>query len=317
MDIIPFRYKLNIPLCLMAALTIFTTCSKNNHKPEVVITVGDRQVTEDDFKREIRYFTQDIGISNQQLRDFIEPLIKKIVDHFLILEYGRDQGITVSDEELASVIKEIRKDYPDNEFREVFLQQYIDFEEWKRDLKEQILVKKILSKVSERITPVSFNEIKAYFDLHRKEFKYPQMVQFEQIVTSTEKEAKEVIRRMRNGEDMAALAREYSIAPEAENGGLVGWVARSDLEESMAEMIFALPVGKMSPILQTPYGFHVFKVSGKRPEGPKTLPEAMNEIEARLLNEKEKAYYKEWMNELRQRFPVKINLHLIKKMELG
>ena len=317
MDTVPLRYKFTVSLYLMVALTIFTTCGKKNHKPAVFITVGERQVTEDDFKREIRYFTQDIGISNQQLRDFIEPLIDKIVDHCLILEYGRDQGITVSDKELDSVIREIRKDYPNNEFKEVFLQRYIDFEEWKRDLKEELLVKKILSKVSERITPVSFSEIKAYYDAHQKEFKYPQMVQFEQIVTSTEKEAKEVIKRVRDGEDMAALAREYSIAPEAENGGLVGWVARSELEESMAEMIFALPVDKMSPILQTPYGFHVFKVSGKRPEGPKTLPEAMNEIEAKLLYEKEKTHYKQWMNELRQHFPVKMNLHLIEKMELG
>ncbi|MBW1800374.1 MAG: hypothetical protein JRJ85_06545, partial [Deltaproteobacteria bacterium] len=80
------RYKFIVSLYFIAVLTIFTACSKNNHKAEAVITVGERQVTEDDFKREIKYFTQDIGISNRQLRDFSEPVINKIIDHCLILE---------------------------------------------------------------------------------------------------------------------------------------------------------------------------------------------------------------------------------------
>ena len=155
-----------------------------------------------------------------------------------------------------------------------------------------------------------------YFDANQEEFKRPIMVKFRQIVIRTREEAQNIRKRLMQGEDMSQLAREYSIAPEADNGGEVGWVAEDNLEASMAKAIFSLPIGKISPVVETAYGFHIFKVLSKRPAGFQSLPEAITEIESKLNYEKEAQFYKKWLKDLRATFPVKINEDLMKTLEL-
>ena len=307
------------PLFLvMAVLVALFSCDFFSQPGErVVIRVGERHITENDFKGDIKRLTLEMGLSDQKVGQFMDPLVHKIVDHYLILEYGRDRGINLTQEEFDSALRAIKRDYPDKSFQETLLQGYIDFEEWKLSLKEQLLVKKILKKVSEGITPISYQKIKAYFDANRNQFRRPQMVRFRQVVTRTADEAKKILDLLSQGKHMRDLAIEYSIAPEAKKGGEVGWIAKGELEESMENVIFSLPVGKPSPATKTPYGYHVFEVLSKRPGGLKSFSEAMEEIESKLFDEKQNSFYTKWLNGLRDIFPIEVNLELINKMELG
>jgi peptidyl-prolyl cis-trans isomerase C len=285
---------------------------------KVVIIVGERDITTDELKRDIKYLTSEMGVTDEGLRYVIDPLLNKLVDHYLVLEYGRQNGITVSEKELESEIQGIMKDYPDEAvFRQMLLKRYLDFEKWKEGLKQQLLVKKIMRKVSESITPVTFEEINTYYETHRNEFKRPQMVKFRQIVTRSKGEAEDIRKRLEKGENMDDLARQHSITPEAEMGGEVGWVSKGDLNESMEKRIFALPVGRISQITKTPYGYHIFEVQSKRPEGYRSLSEAMKEIESTLFLRKQEAFHERWLIQLRGLFPVRVDKDLLATLELG
>ncbi|KPK29566.1 MAG: hypothetical protein AMK69_06110 [Nitrospira bacterium SG8_3] len=285
---------------------------------KVVIIVGERDITTDELKRDIQYLTSEMGVTDEGVRYVIDPLLNKLVDHYLVLEYGRQNGITVSEKELESEIQEIMKDYPDEAvFRQMLLKRYLDFEKWKEGLKQQLLVKKIMRKVSESITPVTFEEINTYYETHRNEFKRPQMVKFRQIVTRSKGEAEDIRKRLEKGENMDDLARQHSITPEAEMGGQVGWVSKGDLNESMEKRIFALPIGRISQITKTPYGYHIFEVQSKRPEGYRSLSEAMKEIESTLFLRKQETFHERWLIQLRGLFPVRVDKDLLATLELG
>ena len=285
---------------------------------KVVIIVGERDITADELKRDIKYITSGMGVTDQGVKYVIDPLVSKLVDHYLILEYGRQRGITISEKELESEIQDIMKDYPDETvFREMLLKRYLDFEKWKEGLRQQLFVKKIMRKVSENITPVTFDEINTYYDTHRNEFTRPEMVKFSQIVTRTKDEAKDIRKRLKNGENLDDLARKYSITPEAENGGEVGWVSKGELHESMEKPIFTLPTGKISPVTKTPYGYHIFEVQSKRPKGFKSLSQAMDEIESKLFRQKQETFYERWLIQLRGLFPVQVNKELLATLEFG
>ncbi len=284
----------------------------------VAITVGERNITTDELKRDIKYMTSEMGVTAEGIKYVIDPLLSKLVDHYLVLEYGRQRGITVSEKELESEIQDIIKDYPDEAvFRQMLLKRYLDFEKWKEGLRQQLLVKKIMRRVSENITPVSFEEINRYYETHRNEFKRPRMVKFRQIVTRTKEEAQDIRKRLEKGENLGDLARQYSITPEAEMGGEVGWISKGDLNESMEKSIFALPVGSISQITKTPYGYHIFEVQSKRAEGFKSLSEAMEEIETTLFLRKQEAFHERWLIQLRGLFPVQVNKDLLATLELG
>jgi parvulin-like peptidyl-prolyl isomerase len=284
----------------------------------VVIIVGEMGITTDELKRDIKYITSGMGVTDQEVNYVIDPLVSKLVDHYLILEYGRQNGISISEKELEIAIEDIKKDYPEEAvFQQMLLQRYLDYEKWKEGLRLQLLVNKIMSKASENITPVTFDEIKTYFDTHRNEFTRPEMVKFSQIVTRSKDEADDIRKRLKKGENLDDLAKKYSTTPEADNGGEVGWVSKGELHESIEKAIFTLPIGKISRVTKTPYGYHIFEVQSKRARGFKGLSEAMNEIESKLFRLKQETFHERWLLQLRELFPVQVNKELLATLEFG
>ncbi|MEO6349773.1 MAG: peptidylprolyl isomerase [Candidatus Limnocylindrales bacterium] len=75
--------------------------------------------------------------------------------------------------------------------------------------------------------------------------------------------------------DFAALARQYSDGPEAEEGGEVGWVSRTQLSEDIVDKVFELAAGQVSEPLELGEGHYFIKVEEKvtRPLDPDQIPD--------------------------------------------
>ncbi len=304
--------------CPVAAIVLaLSACGLFEHPEQrVVITVGTQHITVKELKRDLRRVALDTEVMVEGQEHPMETLVKKMTDYYLILGYGKQQGIKVSDDELEAAVKDIKKDYSEKDFQETLLQGYIDFEEWKESFRSRLLMKKIMEKVLEGVQPVSFDEIKGYYQDNQDEFTHPAMVRFRQIMTHTRAEAESILSRIRSGEEMGQLVQKYGPpgVPGAEEGV---WIEKGDLEESMEKALFSLPVGKISEVVETPYGFHIFQVMERKAEGLKSLPEAMKEIEAKLFYAKEDAFYNNWLKNLRESTPVKINHKVLESLELG
>ncbi|MFH0844036.1 MAG: peptidyl-prolyl cis-trans isomerase [Pseudomonadota bacterium] len=306
-------------LCFCIAISLSVVCCDlfNPHQEKVAITVGDRSITVGDFKRDLNRLISSLGMTDQEAAHVLNLLINKIVDEYLILEYGRTQGMAISDTELIMAIKDIKKDYPERRFEEMLLQNYMDFEDWKEEFRRQLLISRITTKAMEGITTISFEEIKSYFDDHKEAFRYPQMVRFRQIIARTREEAEKVVSRLNKGEELEGLSKEYSLTTESEKLGGTGWIVKGMLDESMENLLFSLPVGKISPVVKTPYGYHIFKVLERRSEGVKSLSEVIKEIRLKISDHKGELFYRKWLEELRVTFPVKINEEVMRRLEFA
>lgn len=71
--------------------------------------------------------------------------------------------------------------------------------------------------------------------------------------------AEEVRGKVLAGEDFAALARLYSDDPKAKAGGALGSFEPGAMQKSFEDAVLALPVGGVSPLVETPFGFHVVR----------------------------------------------------------
>jgi peptidyl-prolyl cis-trans isomerase C len=223
------------------------------------------------------------------------------------MEYAKERVVSVSDEELEAAVREIKSDYPESGFKEMLLQTYIDINTWKEELRQDILIKKVISSVLKNIPDVTFNEIIEYYESHKDEFALPRMIQLRQIVTRSQEEAEEIMHRLSEGDQMAELAKKYSITPDAEKGGVMGWIAKGQLEEEIEATIFDLPVGERSPIIGSPYGYHIFEVLSASDARVQNLLEVKADIESILASQKRETFYAKWVQGLKDRFPVSID----------
>jgi parvulin-like peptidyl-prolyl isomerase len=303
--------------CTLAAIAlVLSACGLFEHPDQkVVISVGPRKITVKELKTDLRRAAFEAGVTVEGQEQLFEALVQQVLDHYLILEYGRQQGIKITDDELETAFREIKRDYSDQEFHETLLQGDIDISQWKIALREQLLIRKIAVKVSEKVEPVSFQEISKYYESHKEEFRHPAMVRFRQIVTNTKAEAEDMLKGVSKGEQMEHLAEKQ--APPGVAGREGVWIAKGDLDESMEKALFSLPVGKISAVVETPYGFHILQVLERRTEGIRSLPDAMKEIEAKLFYEKESLFHAQWLKDLRESTPFTINHEILKSMELG
>ena len=103
------------------------------------------------------------------------------------------------------------------------------------------------------------------------------------------------------------MAQEVSIGPEAERGGDLGFFERGMMPEAIDRVVFSLPVGKMSEVVKSPYGFHIIKVLARQEKGRGHFAEAKEKVSADLRKLKEAQAYERWIGGLKARAVIQIN----------
>lgn len=96
----------------------------------------------------------------------------------------------------------------------------------------------------------------------------------------------EIKAKLDGGADFAKLAKEFSQDPSAaQNAGDLGWFGRGQMVAPFEKAAFATPVGKMSDVVRTAFGFHIVKVDGKKERRVKSFDEVKDSIKANLAEE--------------------------------
>jgi peptidyl-prolyl cis-trans isomerase D len=133
-------------------------------------------------------------------------------------------------------------------------------------------------------------DLQAYYNKHIDLYQVPDRVHVEHILfmtvgkTSAEiaeikKQAEQVLEKVKHGGDFAKLAKEYSQDPGSKDkGGDLGWILKGQTVPEFQDVAFSLPVGQVSGLVKTQYGFHIIKVLGKETAHTKSFDEVRPQI---------------------------------------
>jgi parvulin-like peptidyl-prolyl isomerase len=291
-------------------------CDQLNAGP-VVLVVGDQKLTMDVLKQDMAYAIEDLPVSAQDVKEMKSGLLDHVIDRYLMLEYARRHGITVSEDEFQNRLNAIKEGYTESRFERVLLRKAGDPAAWVKRFREQLIIDKVVHSVSEGMAPPDYREIKALFESSPNRFRSPEKIKFRQIFCRSLKKARKLHKRILAGENLAALAREYSEGPEAVNGGEVGWIIKGVLDEESDKTLFSMAPGDISPVTKGPSGYHIFEVISHQPGGFQVFSDVIGHIEEELLAQKRASYCKKWLRDLRSDIRVKINQEAIDKLEFS
>ena len=109
------------------------------------------------------------------------------------------------------------------------------------------------------------------------------------------------------------LAKEYSLGPEGIQGGDLGYFEAGQMPEEFDD-VFKLKINKISDIIRTPYGFHLFKVVGKVQERKMDFEESRNSIKKILLRDLQDKAFQKWFLKLKRNAQIDIKYDVFDKI---
>ena len=159
---------------------------------------------------------------------------------------------------------------------------------------------------------ISEEEIAAYYEMNRAYYKLPDAIDVSQILVETEGEATEIREQLATQpKTFEQLARERSIAPEAVQDGHMGTFRRGELPPSFEKEVFAIKKGRLSDVIRTDFGFHVFRVNDVRSSRDLSLEEVSDTIRVELMRNKSDEAMAGFLDGLKRRYPVKVHVETL------
>jgi hypothetical protein len=212
----------------------------------------------------------------------LSRLFDRFVDERILLEAARERGILVTEDEKRAYLAKLAVGtvpgdgsedgaaLPEGAFGVILLEKYTF-----------LVVRDV------RVAPA---EIRDYYETHKKDFLQSGRIQVSQILVDSEEKAVSVLRRLeRTGEaEFRRIAADESIGPEAAKGGVMGVFQQGDLPADMEKVIFALDEGRTSQVVESAYGFHIFRLDRKFPPALQSEDEAASAIQERITAQKMK-----------------------------
>lgn len=245
----------------------------------------------------------------RMLEDVREKILKQLIEDRLIFSEAKKLNITIEEKEIDARVDEMKsKVGSEKELESMLNEQNLTLNELRARYKEKIMIRKLVDqKVGARIiiTPL---EAKNYYNDNKESFMQPEEIKLRTILIKPKKEQggeagslqlmRDLVKRLKEGCDFEGLAKEYSDAPGADEGGLMGYVKKGDLMPQIEDIIFNLKEGEITGIIQSPLGYHVFKIDEKRIRRMKELAEVRQDIEEFLYREKASQKLKGWIDSL-------------------
>jgi|Deesub1362B_J571_1020462.scaffolds.fasta_scaffold00002_822 hypothetical protein len=243
----------------------------------VILRVGPREYTNTDFGQ---YLAMNVGHSDGELPlEALQELVDNFIEDKLLLAAAEQAGLVVTWPEIKSYLArmKVNPSGPDP------LQTSEELEL----LKEALLIEKYMEKV---ITDVKVDEeeLQNYYQEHKRDFLQAERVQVSQILVSSEEKAVELRQQLKDAdeEQFREIARKNSLGVEASRGGLMGVFEMGQLPYAFDKVVFALEEGQLSPVIESSYGYHIFRVDRKFPPELVPFDKAKDKIRVKVLESK-------------------------------
>ncbi|MGI5863789.1 MAG: peptidylprolyl isomerase [Myxococcales bacterium] len=308
---------------LAASLLAASGCREGGeHRAQVdaVAVVNGVPVTSEVFARELAFVRRTSNGVIPQAEDeqlaFKRAALQDFIDRMLVLAAARDAGILVSAEQVDREILKLKAEYHGSGFNEALAEGQLSQHELRERTRARLITERYFVEEIFAREAVTDPEIEAWYREHPGDFAQLEQVRAAQIVVKTADEARRVQNELKKGMSFDEAARRFSLSPDAKVGGDLGFFTRGVMPAVFDKVCFSLPVGRVSEITSSEYGFHVFKVLEKRPAKQRSLEEVRGEVEQLLLRKKHAEAQKRRIEELRERAKIKIEEEALARVPL-
>lgn len=278
-----------------------------------MLQVGQRQLTLQQFDRELQLNYPDLAeLTEADQLQLKLQLVNRLIERELILSEAERIDVRVTPDELDAFLAELRGNYSAAQYKQILDDAGVDLQDWKRGLKLRLVTMKVSTALLGKQARVDEKEAAEYYRKNREKFRRPAELRARQMLFNNVADAEAVLKKLKAGGDFASLARQYSLSPDRENGGNLGYFSQGQLPPEFDRVLFNLPVGQVSDPVESPYGIHLFLVERRRRAGLRPFAAVKAEIIAEMAQQREEEAFQQWLQALRKNTKISVNWNLLK-----
>lgn len=251
----------------------------------------------------------------ENMKQRIRPqLYEMLIDKELAEQQIKTKKIQITDEQVDVRMEEMAKSNGKTvkDMEGEMAAAGVKMEEVRKEFRLSMGLDKLLeSEMSEAEKTVTDEEAKKFYDDNVQQFSQPEQVQASHILLGTKDmdaaakaaaktKAEEVLKLVKAGGDFAALAKEHSTCPSKERGGDLGYFAKEQMVPEFSNAAWAMKVGDTSEIVESQFGYHIIKVTGRKEAVTEPFDKVKEQIVNNLKMQKRQQFWSTYRTKMRE-----------------
>jgi peptidyl-prolyl cis-trans isomerase SurA len=318
--------------CVLAVMVILVLPAHAERKvlERILARVNDDIITLSEYNNELIRMRSDLGrvYQGEELEKAFEKqkdnALENLIQNKLLVQKAKELGFgNKIDLEVSSYIEGFRKqnNIPDlRTLEQALAQAGMTMAAWREDIKNSILQEGLIGTFVQSKVVITDEEIKKYYDSHRKEFMRQAEVEIAEIVFYLEgnkepevkAKAATALEKLQKGEDFTTLATKVSEGPTAKQGGNIGNFKYGTMAPEIQKAVFALDAGQYTGLLKSKFGYQIIKVLKKKDAESIPLEEVKKNIQSKIYYDKYRPLLEKFLKEVRDESYVEIYKESVK-----
>lgn len=245
--------------------------------------------------------------------EIYQESLQNLIDAKLIQTYAQRANLTAEEPEIDRAIEGIalEEGVAPESIYEAAAQQGLTRQQYRNELAKQITRMKVISgAVRQRVT-VNEGEVRALYDERygnqepgiRVRARHILIIWPEKATPEQRESLREIAEQIREkaieSGDFASLARQYSRAPSAQDGGYTTF-KEGEVAPEIDAAVFGLPPGEITPVIETEHGLNIFQIVNRFDPAEVAFQDVAESLRGELVERKTMPEFKEWIDELRE-----------------
>jgi len=293
---------------------------QNQDPSKVIVIVNEEKITLGEIQKEMSAQLQRFGgqISSEQYstieQQLFEDVKNRIINNKLLLNAIKDEGITVSNEDIDKEINNIRSSLPEGTTLEDLLAaQGASIKNIQNDIEQQIAIAQIADLKTANVPDVTDIQAEEFYIQNPEGFQTPEEVEASHILIKFDDSDDDVIKDEKNQElknirnqilagdlTFEDAAKKYSDCPSGErSSGSLGVFRRGNMVPEFEIAAFSQEIGEIGDIIETQFGYHIIKVANHTFEETISFDDAKEKIKNYLYVQNKQIAFAEYIKELR------------------
>ena len=316
-------------LIVMTASTVFAHSGhKHDAKPAINLPEVVARVNGEDIKRAViyrelnkairNYKVKGMALSPNQLKTAAKKLIDDEIGRTLLLQRGKEIGVLATPEMVKNKLNAVKASFKsDSVFEHKLKNRGMTLGKYQEELRTDLVMDQVIKKEVESKIQISNQDLKKYYEKNRDKFRTQDKVRASVILiksppgSSPERERKvrkklnSILGQIKAGTEFSGLAKKFSQDSLASKGGDLGFFEKRKMFAPFSERAFSMKVGEVSGIFKTKHGFHILKVTDKKPGVSRSFENEKENIRKTLMEKKSAQATRTYVQNLKKQADLK------------